>query len=92
MSDPYGECVLTLIHDVVNGTQVRVERADPVVRIAPSLLASVPPPGSGWPTSFDGKVLRIDGVNQKVVYRIRDILEPVPGQFGHWDYIGEWPD
>jgi hypothetical protein len=88
----YGECWITQIHDPVNGTQFRVDRADPVVRISPQLLAETPPPGSGWPASFDGKVLRIEGVNRTVVYRIRDVLEPVPGAFGHWDYIGEWPD
>jgi hypothetical protein len=88
----YGECWITRIGDPANGTQLRIDRADPVIRISPQLLAEIPPPGSDWPASFDGKVLRIRGVNRTVVYRIRDLLEPVPGAFGRWDYIGEWPD
>jgi hypothetical protein len=88
----YGECWITQLHDPASGTQLRIDRADPVVRISPQLLAAIPPPGSGWPASYDGKVLRIHGVNRTVVYRVRDLLEPVPGLAGHWDYIGEWPD
>jgi hypothetical protein len=88
----YGECWITQLYDPASGIQLRIDRADPVVRISPQLLAEIPPPGSGWPASFDGKVLRIEAVNRTVVYRIRDMLEPVPGALGYWDYIGEWPD
>jgi len=88
-----GECILTRLDDPIKGTQIRVDHADPVIRITPELLAQVPAPGEpDWPATFDGKVLRIRGVNRTVVYRIRDIMEPVPGHPGHWDYIGEWPD
>jgi hypothetical protein len=90
--DQFGECWITRINDPIEGTQLRVERADPVVRISPELLAELPPPGKDWPASFDGKVLRIQGVNRTVVYRIRDVLEPRPGAPGCWDYVGEWPD
>jgi hypothetical protein len=88
----YGECIMTRLDDPVNGRRLRIDRADPVVRISPELLAQVPEPPSDWPVTFDGKILRIEGVNQTVIYRIRDILEPVPGYPGSWDYIGEWPD
>lgn len=92
MADQYGECVITELYDPVHGVRLRVDHADPVIRISPHLLASIPPAESGWPATYDGSVLRINGVNRQVVYRIRDMLEPVPGLPGHWDYIGEWPD
>src|SRR5260370_1365828 len=89
----YGECIMTTLHgDDGQFSGIRIDRADPVVRISPELVASLPEPPSDWPATYDGKVLRIEGVNQTVVYRIRDILEPVPGYPGIWDYIGEWPD
>jgi hypothetical protein len=91
MTSGYGECIVTQIHDG-DSVQFRIDRADPVVRITPELLAGIPRPPSDWPAAFDGKVLRIRGVNQTVIYRIRDVMEPVPGHFGYWDYIGEWPD
>lgn len=93
VADEYGECRLTRIDDPVKGVQVYIDHADPVVRISPEVLADTPPPSDdGWPASFDGKILRIRGVNRTVIYRIRDALEPRPGAYGHWDYIGEWPD
>lgn len=92
MADEYGECIVQRMDDPLDGTKFHIERADPVVRISPELLAQVPDPSAGWPASFDGKTLRIRGVNRTVVYRIRDVLEPRPGAPGCWDYIGEWPD
>jgi hypothetical protein len=88
----YGECVLTQLRDTAGNIQLRVDRADPVIRITPELLAKIPRPPSEHPATFDGTILRIRGINQTVVYRIREILEPVPGHPGCWDYIGEWPD
>jgi hypothetical protein len=88
----YGECIVTRIIDPDGKMHLRVDRADPVVRIAPELLAELPAPPSVWPATFDGTILRIQGINQTVIYKIRDIMEPVPGQPGYWDYIGEWPD
>jgi hypothetical protein len=90
MTVAYGECIVTRLDDPVEGVQFRIDRADPVVRITPELLARIPAPD--WPAAFDGKVLRIRGVNRTMVYRIRDVMEPVPWLPGHWDYIGEWPD
>jgi hypothetical protein len=90
----YGECWITRIDDPA-GTQLRIDRADPVIRIAPELLADVPAPSPHppeRPATYDGKILRIRGINRTVIYRIRDIMEPRPGQYGAWDYIGEWPD
>lgn len=90
----YGECHVTQLYDPDHGTQLRVDRADPIVRITPEFLAAMPPPGTPYPATYDPKtrVLRIDGVNRTVVYHVREILEPVPGWHGAWDYIGEWPD
>jgi len=92
VTSTYGECIVTRLDDPLEGTKLRIDRADPVVRISPELLAEIPAPPSDHPATFDGKVLRIVGVNRTVVYRIRDVMEPVPGHFGYWDYIGEWPD
>jgi hypothetical protein len=88
--ESFGECIITQLLDPDGSVRFRVDRADPVVRISPELLGQVP--AMDWPATFDGKVLRIRGVNRTVVYRIRDVLEPVPGHPGYWDYIGEWPD
>jgi len=92
MTATHGECVVTEIRDSDGGVKLRIDRADPVVRISRLLLDWMPRPPSDRPATFDGKVLRIHGVNQTVVYRIRDTMEPVPGHPGCWDYIGEWPD
>jgi hypothetical protein len=92
VSADYGECVIRALYDPLDGLQLHIQRADPVIRITPELLAEVPAPPSEHPATFDGKVLRIRGVNRTVIYRIRDVMEPVPGHFGMWDYIGEWPD
>ena len=94
MGVQYGECVITQTYDPVHGTRLHVDQADPIVRITPQLLAAIPPPGAPWPATYDPKsrILRINGVNRTVIYRVREILEPAPGLSGHWDYIGEWPD
>ena len=94
MSETYGRCVISRLYDRINGDKLRIERADPVVRIAPEVLADFPAPPSDWPATFDAKarILRIKGVNRTVVYRIREMLEARPGCVGYWDYIGEWPD
>jgi hypothetical protein len=43
----------------------------------------MPPP---WRATYVGAILRIDGVNRTVIYRITDYVPRVNG------YIGEWPD
>ena len=90
----FGECIVTRVQvgNLTGPDELRIDRADPVVLISPELLDEVRqnPPDS--PATFDGRVLRIRGVNRTVVYRIRDVLEPVPGMPGHWNYVGEWPD
>ena len=88
----YFELMVTRVDDPLNGPQLRIDRADPVVRLTPEFLAELPRPPSNWPATFDGEILRIRGVNRTVIYRIRELLEPVPGWPGAWDYIGEWPD
>jgi len=94
MAEAYGECHVTRLYDRINGDKLRIDRADPVVRISPELLAELPEPPSDWPATFDAKarILRIEGVNQTVVYRLREMLEERPGARGYFDYVGEWPD
>jgi hypothetical protein len=43
----------------------------------------MPPP---WRATYVGAVLRIEGVNRTVVYRITDYVPRIHG------YIAEWPD
>jgi hypothetical protein len=91
--DQYGECWITRLDD--GGGGLRVDRADPVIRISPQLLADLPAPDDDpRPATYDprARLLRINGVNRTVIYRVRDVLEPVPGAPGSWDYTGEWPD
>ena len=92
MGEAYGDCVVKAIDNPGGVPRAHIVHADPVVRITPQLLADLPKPPSEWPMTFDGKVLRIEGVNRTVVYRIREALEARPGAVGYWDYIGEWPD
>jgi hypothetical protein len=42
--------------------------------------------GRMHPATYVGAVLRIDGVNRTVIYRITDYPSAIGG------YIGEWPD
>ena len=88
----YGECVLTRLDDPIEGMQLRIDRADPVVLISPQLLDEMRRNPPDYPATFDGEVVRIRGVNRTVIYRIRDVLEPVFGHLGYWNYVGEWPD
>lgn len=94
MDEAYGECIVTQLYDPEGGTTLLVQRADPVIRISPAVLAEIPSAPSGHHTTFDAtaRVLRIEGVNRTVVYRIREMLEERPGARGYFDYIGEWPD
>jgi hypothetical protein len=94
MSDAYGECVITRTCGPGGRDMMRIERADPVVRISPGVLSDFPEPPFDGPATYDAKarILRIEGTNQTVVYRIREMLEERPGARGYFDYIGEWPD
>jgi len=47
------------------------------------MTGCMPPP---WRATYAGAVLRIEGVNRTVIYRITDYLPRIHG------YIGEWPD
>jgi hypothetical protein len=94
MGESYGECVVTRTYDRANGDTLSIERADPVVRITPEVLAELPEPPADWPATYDAKarILRIEGTDRTVVYRVREMLEERPGARGYFDYIGEWPD
>lgn len=91
---PSGECILT----TVDGGRVRIDHADPRILISAELLVEsfiVPAPGvslsqpsdgpNGTPF-WEGAVLRIEGVNRTVIYRIGAYVPRVRA------YIGEWPD
>jgi hypothetical protein len=44
------------------------------------------PPGPNDTPLWEGTVLKIDGVNRTVIYRIKDYVPAVHG------YVAEWPD
>jgi len=88
---PDGECICSVVDGVL-----RIARADPRILISAELLDILEDRG-GWHADLDttgckpghgyvGAVLKIDGVNQQVVYRIVDMVPRING------YIGEWPD
>ena len=79
---------------------IRIDQADPRILISAELLAEAfvaPAPGvslsagqetwarNGTPF-WGGAVLKIEGVNRTVIYRIGEYVPRVRG------YIGEWPD
>ena len=92
---PDGEVVLTRFI----GGNVRVDRADPRILVSGELLDEIardpgppawldttgcaPPP---YRATYTGAVLRIEGVNRTVVYRITEYIPAIHA------YIGEWPD
>jgi hypothetical protein len=99
---PTGDCIMTSLYDdegaVGRATGVRIDHADPRVLISAELLAEAfinPAPGvslgppaedrNGTPF-WEGAVLKIEGVNRTVIYRIGEYVPRVRG------YIGEWPD
>lgn len=72
---------------------IRIDRADPHILISATLLDDIADHPSPWAwldttgcETFIGALLRINGVNRKVIYRIT-------GWFpGSRCFIGEWPD
>lgn len=95
---PQGECILRGHYDVHGRLEsVEITRADPRVLISAELLghvaASPSPAGSltmadgpnGTPF-FAGALLKIEGVNRTVIYRIGEYIPAVHG------YVAEWPD
>jgi hypothetical protein len=94
MSEAYGDCYVHQLYDSEGGITLVIGHADPVIRISPGMLAEIPHPPSDHHTTYDAaaRVLRIEGANRTVVYRIREMLEERPGARGYFDYIGEWPD
>lgn len=87
---PQGSCTLTRTEDGA----LRIDQADPHILISAELLAeALHAPAKGVSLniplssfSFTGSILRIEGVNRTVIYRIGEYLAPVNG------YIAEWPD
>jgi hypothetical protein len=80
-----GTCDLTQIFDPVTGEfTLRVDHADPRIWVTPELLDQMVP--DGWPATFNGDVMTINGVNRRVIYRIGRYLPE------HRVYEAEWPD
>ena len=86
---PHGELLATKLAD---GT-FRIDRADPCVLISAELvdeIADHPAPGASLDTTgcetYIGALLRLNGVNRKVIYRITGWIPRVRG------FIAEWPD
>ena len=92
----YGECWLSRMWTLA---EVRCERADPRMLITADLLDQIASTGYDHPavtltrpfpyrkqSRHSGAVLRIEAVNQTVVYRVGEYL---PDRFC---YVAEWPD
>jgi hypothetical protein len=89
---PRGECIMTRLDD----GSLRIDHADPRILISAELLArACVAPGSGislgreHPGSHccgEGALLKINGVNRQVIYRITEYVPRVHG------YVAEWPD
>jgi hypothetical protein len=86
---PRGECQFIRLDD----GSVNICRADPRILISADLLDAIvdDPAPEAWVdlagcTTYDGGVLRINGVNRTVVYRI---VTYVPSARA---FIAEWPD
>jgi hypothetical protein len=86
---PQGDFWATTLAD----GSIRIDRADPRILISGELLDQFPSshvqldtaacrPGHG----YVGAVLKINGINRTVIYRIVDMVPRING------YIGEWPD
>lgn len=88
MSNPasFGDCVVQSEQDPLHGRRLRVLQADPQVLVAPEVLDEVAANPPGFPATFDGEFLRIQGTNRKVIYRIGEYL---PDRRA---YVAEWPD
>ena len=93
---PAGECILTAMAD----GRVRIDHADPRILISAELLLEAfiePAPGvslsanmvrhgpNGTPF-WEGAVLKIEGVNRTVIYRVGEYVPRIRG------YVAEWPD
>jgi len=85
---PWGTVVMTRLRS----GGIRIDHADPRIVISAELLASIKI-FSGYATlelvpggTFRGAILRVEGVNRKLVYRITEYLPAVHG------YVAEWPD
>ena len=89
-SDEYGQCHVTSLHDAQGGLmRLRIDRADPRVLITRELLKEIPPPdpsGLNGPVTYDGNIVRIQGENRTVIYRIGQYLPEENC------YEAEWPD
>jgi hypothetical protein len=97
---PRGQCIITRTDDLVHGPGLHIDHADPRVLISAPVLGEAflaPAPGVSLNTDllrqdrngtpfWEGAVLKIEGVNRTVIYRVGAYLPRIDG------YIGEWPD
>lgn len=86
---PRGEVICTCLGD----GSIRIDHADPRVLISAGLLDMIVdnPSPHAWVdfagcTTYDGGLLRINGVNRTVIYRIVTWVPSVRA------FIAEWPD
>jgi len=78
-----GDC--TIMHE---GDRLRVTQADPKVWVARELLAELDAGNLHPDITFVDDVLTINGVNRRVIYRVRRDVEWLAGAC----VLAEWPD
>lgn len=79
-----GDCVLTKLHP---SGRLRIDQADQLIMIAAELLEELRRHGEGATgVSLAGDILRIEGVNRTIIYRIGDKV------IDRHAYYAEWPD
>jgi hypothetical protein len=93
---PRGECFMTSLYDEHHQlTGLRIDRADPRILISAEVLEAIDLSSrypfaeldlTGCTGTVIGALLKIHGVNRRVIYRITEYVPRVNG------YIGEWPD
>jgi hypothetical protein len=71
----------------------RIDRADPRILISAELIDGIADHPEPWAwldtsgcTTYIGALLRLTGVNRKVIYRITGWIPRIRG------FVGEWPD
>lgn len=82
---PIGECVI----EVMDDHRLTIVQADPRIlisaQIVDALRADEPAYPAGWVT-LDGDLLRVEGINLTVIYRIG------PKAHDRFAYLAEWVD
>jgi hypothetical protein len=74
-----GECVLTTTDE-----GVRIDQADPEILIASELLDEMRAGSLHPDVSLDGELLRIEGINRTVIYRLGDKVPDLHACYASW--------